>query len=178
MRTPVSLSQSYAFLGDIRLVTFCPWLCLDQLPLAPPASSLGSPLPSRIWPWLLHVCWGPRVSELLSCHPWWLLSSRPLWAQKADGALITSALQAGGGAAPCSQPGRDRVPELPWGSRDIGTVTSYPSLCRPQRDIGDMAMGWAAGFAQLRVLSPRSLGGGGHSKRVLRPELRAGPGAS
>lgn len=86
-------AQSYALLGDSPLVTLRPWLWPRPLPRAPPVSSLGSPLPSRTWPWLLHVWWGPRVSELLSCRPRWLLSSRLLWAQKADGAVITSALR-------------------------------------------------------------------------------------
>lgn len=78
-----------------RSVVRAPWRQPSRHPPppAPPVSSLGSPLPSRTWPWLLHVWWGPRVSELLSCRPWWLLSSRLLWAQKADGAVITSALR-------------------------------------------------------------------------------------
>lgn len=63
---------------------------------SPPAvgpQGLRAPLRHRSAHWLLHVWWGPRVSELLSCRPWWLLSSRLLWAQKADGAVITSALR-------------------------------------------------------------------------------------
>lgn len=86
-------AQSYALLGNSPLVTLRPWLWPRPLPRAPPVSSLGSPLPSRTRPWLLHVWWGPCVSELLSCRPRWLLSSRLLWAQKADGAVITSALR-------------------------------------------------------------------------------------
>lgn len=168
VHSPQALSHALSLVTSLPSPSV-PGSGLDQLPLAPPASSLGSPLPSRIWPWLPHV--------FLSCCPATFGGFYPRGhcGLRKQVELSSSLSRLEEGAAPCSQPGQDRAPGLPWGSRDSHLYVTLPAT----DEYWGHGYGVGSWFCPAEgFVSSEASVGGGQGKRVLRPERPAGRGAS